>query len=183
MDDMLGDTENNGYDNFARRVDIELLVGPSLFAKTEHAQKYPDSTVRFVEFLCESQEKNFEERVQQAIKVSGANTDVLDQKPTRDLIHYYLSYFKYNNKHQLLLGKQIQLWNLQRLVIEPFDEADLKEEVSVHEKMNTLCDTLCQQIEQLYSEIYGAPEIQAIAQDAVKQTMSPEERLKRKKKV
>lgn len=129
-----------------------------------------------------NKEKNFEARLAEAIKQSGVAEDVMTRAEVKDLLHYRLSYVLYNNKYQRLLTKQVQLWNLCRLTLNDFGNEDMVKDVGLHDKINELIDRLSGQVESLYSEIYGAPEIQDIAKEQVKRTMSPEQRLKKNKK-
>lgn len=150
------------------------------FSSTTYAAGKLSSTVRFVELLCGSEltkERNFERRLELAIKKSEVPADILLKEETQELIHSYLSFYQHNGKYQQLFSKQIQSWRMHRLLLEDFQADDIGQ----REKMNDLCDKFDAQIEKLFNEIYGADPLIDIAKREIRKARSPEARLREKK--
>lgn len=141
---------------------------------------YTAAELDFIDRLCsrDRDEKDFGKKLE--IAQEGETIPWDDRMKT--LLHYHLSYNLYNPKFQRLLSKQIQLWNLEKVAIDDLKAEGLKEQVDTHGKINELADKLSEQIEVLYDDIYKSPEVIAFAQEQVKKTMSPEERIRDKQK-
>lgn len=160
------------------------------FKDTEYAMGVPENHVKFVELLCNyrapgNKQTNFQERLEDAATMCEMDVNALDDGGIRELIHAYLSYYQYHSKYQLLLNYQITQWRIGKLFLEGIEEGDaegLTKEITLMDKMTDLSWKLNQKIENLYSEIYGESEIIDIARDQVKKALSPEQRMKNRKK-
>jgi hypothetical protein len=155
------------------------------FADTDIARQSVPARVAFVEALCSrsNRERNFQER----LHLAGGDEETLKDPQVRGLIHYYLSYYQNNGKFQLLFNYMLTQWNVSKLFLEEWVEADVEsitKKVTMMDKMTDLSSKLNEKIEVLFSEIYGDDEVIGIAKDQIVQTaMSPERRLRKKKVV
>lgn len=165
--------------------EIKVIVpqkSNGLFDKTTFAKAYTAQEIRFVQILCDpehqpNKEYDFNDRLTQARISADADELQLDDR-IKALIHYYLSHYLNNNKYQQLVSKQIQLWNLHRLALD--DMTPDKDVIEMHRKITELIDSLTDSIEALEEKIYMSPEIKEIAKEEIKNTLSPEKRLKRR---
>jgi len=126
-----------------------------------------------------NKEQSFEDRMNEAIMLSGLDVNA-PMKGMLEHIHYYLSFYQYNNKYQLLVGKQIMFWNIQKQALVDVGE-DVTKDLGKMDKLSDLGDKLLESIEQLYREIYSEDQVIENAKDQVKIAMSPERRLRNRK--
>lgn len=151
------------------------------FQDTPYAQGKAIAKVEFAEVFCTSKQTIFENRVAEASK-SGAT---LEDPEVRELIHAYLSFYRYHAKYQMLLMYQLTLWKSQKVVLDADFGTDAESQtkaVALLDKMTDLTWKLQGKVSGLLSEIYGANEVQEIAQEQIVKVMSPEARMKRKRK-
>lgn len=160
------------------------------FRETRYATGHQEDHIKFVELLCDyrsdlNKEKNFDERLDEAATISGVGEDPLNNEEIKKIIHNYLSFYQYHNKFSLLFNYQVTLWRISKLFLNEVDSPDaetLTKTINFLDKMTDLSSKLEQRIENLYSEIYGDDKVIAIAKDQIKKNLTPEQRLKNKRK-
>ena len=153
------------------------------FHETEYGSKLTQQQCQFLDLMFNvkselNKEQSFEARLTEACDacaMMGPWTDMLEH------IHYYLSFYQYNNKYQALIGKQIMFWNIQKEALQDVDKDDVLKELGKMDKLSDLSDKLLESIERLYKEIYTEDILISSAKEEVKKAMSPEMRLRERK--
>lgn len=159
------DPKNRPSDEFLTKEGLGLLLDPHI------------ST--FVQMILDDTEKNFEERLR---KASEATSIDMNTPGVKEAIHHELSFVRYNNKAQLLFTKQVMLWNINKKSLEETLDVDGKNDVDIRNKISDLQDKLEEKIAQLYLEISKDKAIQDVVKEQVKLTLTPEQRIKAKRK-
>jgi len=93
-----------------------------------------------------------------------------------NLVFIYLSYFQNNNKFHNLIASQQLLWRIHKIMMTA-DDSNIDQAI----KLGKESDSLCNRIDQLMSEIYGAQEVKEVAATEVRKivlTKTPEQRIK-----
>ena len=152
------------------------------FQQTEYGSKLTPEQCQFLDLMFNvnselNKEQSFEDRMNEAITMSGLSSEA-PLKGMLEHIHYYLSFYQYNNKYQLLVGKQIMFWNIQKEALTDISKDDVTKELGKMDKLSDLGDKLLASIEQLYREIYTEGLLIDNAKSEVKKAQSPEQRLK-----
>lgn len=160
-------------------VDI-TYVAPTEWEKLEERNEIAGlmNIPTFVQMILDDTEKNFEERLRRATEATGIT---LEAAGVKEAIHHELSFIRYNNKAQLLFTKQVMLWNINKKALEESLDVDGKNDVEIRNKISDLQDKLEEKIAQLYQEMGKEKQIIDVMKEQVKATMSPEQRIKRKK--
>lgn len=154
------------------------------FHTTDYAKQQDPKHVKFVELMFSaksevSKDMSFDERLKKAARLSGVEPEIMQQDKVRDLINHYLGYYRFDLKYHALQGKLIMLWHVNREILNEVDAEDVLKSLDKMNKLADLQDKLRGSIEKLMSEIYG--DVLEIGKEKVKQVLSPEERIKRKK--
>ena len=116
----------------------------------------------FVQMILDDTEKNFEERLR---KASEATSIDMNTPGVKEAIHHELSFVRYNKKS-----------------LEETLDVDGKNDVDIRNKISDLQDKLEEKIAQLYLEISKDKAIQDVVKEQVKLTLTPEQRIKAKRK-
>lgn len=157
-----------------------------LFLEASYPQYTGQSKlIGFIEEFCGASQQSFADRLALAPKWGFDGEDLMKRDDVRDLIHIYFSSYKYSNKHMMLVNYQLTLWRINKLFLESEYETDIDQQaknITLMDKMVDLSWKLEQKITGLYSEIYGAKEIQEMGAEHVKVVLGPEQRLKMRRK-
>ena len=139
---------------------------------------------QFIELLLSSTEKDFGKRLTSSIEATGVAEDVLSTKECQQKLHDELVK-RNNNKFHALTTKQIMLWHISSHALDPISATtaeDKIKEVKLRDEISDLQDKLRDQIESLYKDIYKDQAIIDAVKDVAFQAMTPEQRLKNKRK-
>lgn len=158
--------------------DMKSLLGEEPIQEKQAPEVSVEASALFVQMILDDSEKNFEERFRKANEATGAT---FDSPGIKEAIHHELSFVRYNNKAQLLFTKQVMLWNINKKALSESLDVDGKNDVEIRNKISDLQDKLEEKIGQLYLEIGKEKQIIDVMKEQVKATMSPEQRIKRKR--
>lgn len=160
------------------------------FAESQYAQGLSKEQIMFIELMCSSsseliREKDFEQRLNKACLRAGVKQTILQDERVKRGIFEYISYFQNFNKGQLLFGYQLNLWRVQKLLLDDISENSeagaTEEELTKRDKMMKLATSWEESIERLYRELYGHKEFVDISKEEVRMVLTPEQRIKKKK--
>ena len=155
----------------------------SKWEESEYAKGKDTDKVRFAEIFCTSRKTDFDARLKEAEYKTGQR---LDDPEVRELIHLYLSFFRYNQKYQMLLTYQLTMWRVSRLILDAELGEDVENQtksINLMDKMTDLTWKLSTKVQGLLSEIYGEDQVQDIATEQIVKAISPEQRMKKKQVV
>ena len=139
---------------------------------------------QFITALLSSTEKDFSKRLAACIESSGVDENILDNRECQEKLHEELVK-RNNNKFHALTTKQIMLWNINSHALDSITATtaeDKIKEVKLRDEISDLQDKLRDQIESLYKDIYKDQAIIDATKDVAFQAMTPEQRLKNKRK-
>lgn len=153
----------------------------SKWEESEFAKGKDPNKVQFAEVFCTSRKTDFESRLKEAEYKTGQR---LDDPEVRELIHLYLSFFRYNQKYQMLLTYQLTMWKVSKLILDAELGDDVENQtksITLMDKMTDLTWKLSSKVQGLMSEIYGENQVQDIATEQIVKAQSPEQRMMKKK--
>lgn len=159
--------------------------------KFKHKNK--DKIMAFLDLMFSQKSElnhiqNFGERIAEACgraKLSQDDQDVQDiiqmkNEEVNDLIFAY-RISQNTNQYNQLLSEQILLWNIQKILSKPLDDAkDVEKEIKSRSSMSEDADRLIERIERRYDVIWNFNEVKGMATGRVVSIISLEQRLKEK---